>query len=250
MLSRLFILIILTLVWVHTGFSQVPMMQDFTMIGDTYKTPDGCYRLTDEVDYSSGSIWYKYPVDFAEAFMIQLSIRAGCKDESGADGMVLVFTRRSNQLGYVGEGIGFAGMVPSVGIEIDTWRNYHLNDPAEDHIAIMANGRVGHRSDLAGPNKIINIEDCYRHSLVIIWRPETQTLSVEIDTQEVISASGDIAGGIFGGNSQVYWGVTAATGRYNNLHEVCFDSLVKLEKLQIIPYRLDSLPEDMAVNAR
>ncbi len=238
MFSRLYFLIVLLTSVPFASFAQIPMMQDFTIIGDTYKTLDGCYRLTEEVDYSSGSIWYKYPVDLSEPFKIQLSIRVGCKDESGADGMVFVFTKRMNQLGYVGEGIGFAGLVPSVGIEIDTWRNYHLNDPAEDHIAIMANGRVGHRSDLAGPNKIVNIEDCYRHSLVIIWRPESQKLSVEIDTQEVIAATGDIARNIFGGQNKVYWGVTAATGRYNNLHEVCFDSLVKGEKEQIIPFRV------------
>ena len=206
--------------------AQRPSIDDFTLIGDTYLTTDECFRLTEAVDYSSGSIWYKYPVSLSQPFVVELNILVGCEDEGGADGMVFVMTRKQNQLGYVGEGIGFAGMVPSVGIEIDTWLNYHLNDPKEDHIAIMANGRVGHRSDLAGPNILPNMEDCTLHSLVIFWNPQAQRLSVEIDGQEVIAAQADLIGGIFGGNDEIYWGVTAATGRYNNIHEVCFDRTV------------------------
>ena len=39
----------------------------------------------------------------------------------------------------------------------------------------------------------------------------------------MISVKKDLVKDIFGGNSIVYWGMTAATGRYNNIHEVCFD---------------------------
>lgn len=139
--------------------------------------------------------------------------------------MVFVFTPQTNRLGYVGEGIGFSGLVPSIGIEIDTWINYHLKDPKEDHLAIMANGRVGHYDNLAGPTPIPNIEDCLQHSFVVIWNPQTQRLSVEIDRKEIISTQLDLVNQIFRGNPQVYWGVTAATGRYNNIHEVCFDRI-------------------------
>ncbi|MEZ4826449.1 MAG: L-type lectin-domain containing protein [Bacteroidia bacterium] len=205
--------------------AQRPTVDDFTLRGSTYLTDDYCFRLTEDVDYTSGSIWYKRPVSLMQPFVIELSIMAGCQDAEGADGMVFVFTPFGNQLGYVGEGMGFAGMVPSVGIEVDTWRNYHLNDPEEDHVAIMANGRMGHYSDLAGPQPIVNIEDCTRHRFVVVWQPAIQRLSVEIDNVEIIAATYDLVGGIFGGNDEVYWGVTAATGRYNNIHEVCFDRL-------------------------
>lgn len=211
-----------------TIFSQRPSIDDFTLVGDTYLTTDECFRLTEAIDYASGSIWYKYPVSLAEPFVVELNVLLGCEDEGGADGMVFVMTPQQNQLGYMGEGIGFAGMAPSIGIELDTWINYHLNDPVEDHIAIMANGRVGHRNDLAGPTPLPNLEDCALHSLVIFWDPSNQRLSVEIDNTEVIAAQYDIIGGIFGGKDEIYWGITAATGRYNNIHEVCFDRTVML----------------------
>ncbi len=208
-----------------SALAQRPFVEDFVLSGDTYLTDDFCFRLTEAVDYRSGSIWYKRPIDLSEPFSIELSIMVGCEDTDGADGMVFVFTPQARRTGYVGEGMGFAGLRPSIGIEVDTWRNYHLNDPAEDHIAIMANGRVGHQADLAGPNVIANIEDCTRHSFYVRWNPNQQKLWVEIDGEEVIAATGDIVNEIFRGQSQVYWGMTAATGRYHNIHEVCFDRI-------------------------
>lgn len=225
MLLHVFSILILVGMLGSQLFAQRPTLEDFTLRGDTYLTEGDCFRLTEELDYSSGSIWYKRPVSLAEPFAIELSILAGCQDEIGADGMVFVFTPQTNQLGYVGEGIGFAGLVPSVGIEIDTWLNYHLNDPKEDHLAIMANGRMGHHNDLAGPITIPNIEDCKQHSFVVIWQPATQRLSVELDRKEIIAVQHNLVGNIFRGNPIVYWGVTAATGRYNNIHEVCFDRM-------------------------
>lgn len=222
---RSFFLVLAVLIVPFIAIAQRPSIEDFTMFGDTYRTEDDCFRLTEEEDYSSGSIWYKRPISLSAPFSIELSILAGCKDGDGADGMVFVFTSRANTVGYRGEGIGFGGLRPSIGIEVDTWLNYHLNDPREDHVAIMANGQVGHYNDLAGPIPIPNIEDCRRHQLAIRWDPATQRLSVEIDKQEVIAARADLVNTIFQGNDVVYWGVTAATGRYNNFHEVCFDRL-------------------------
>lgn len=199
--------------------------EDFTISGDTYITDEECFRLTDENDYSSGSIWYRNPINLSEPFSIKLSIMVGCQDDVGADGMVFLFASRPNRVGTRGEGIGFRGLAPSVGIEIDTWLNEHLRDPVEDHISIMLNGRVGHWNDLAGPVKIDNIEDCMRHGFYVHWTPNTQTLSVEIDGQTIVSATYDLVNKVFGGNPIVFWGMTAATGRYNNMHEVCFDRL-------------------------
>ena len=217
-----------------TAWGQRPFVDDFTLSGDTYLTEDYCFRLTEAYPYRSGSIWYKYPVDLSQSFRIELSIMAGCEDAGGADGMVFVFASQANRQGYVGEGIGFAGLVPSVGIEIDTWRNEHLYDPSEDHLALLVNGRVGHFTDIAEPWVIPNLEDCTRHRLVISWQSGSQVLSVYIDGVERMSSQINMAGSIFGGNPKVYWGVTAATGRYFNIHEVCFDRLS-----QVLPKEAD-----------
>lgn len=233
LLATLFLLALFT---VLPGYGQRPTIDDFTISGDTYRTADDCFRLTEERNYSSGSIWYKRPVSLSAPFSIELSIMAGCKDEEGADGMVFVFTSQANRVGYVGEGIGFAGLRPSLGIEIDTWRNYHLNDPAEDHLAVLVNGQVGHfGNNLAGPVLIPNIEDCRRHKFAVRWNPDNQQLRIEIDNEPVITLQHNLINGVFQGNDTVYWGVTAATGRYNNFHEVCFDRLSYAPKPTPLP---------------
>lgn len=201
------------------------ILEDFTMSGDTYIVGDECYRLTDEENYSSGSIWYKYPINLENSFDIELKIMMGCKDDEGADGMVFIFTSRPNRVGGSGEGIGFGGLRPSFGIEIDTWRNYHLYDPAEDHLAVLFNGRVGHFNDEIPPTTIPNLEDCMRHRFAVRWEPDSKMLTIEIDRKKVLRARYDLVKGIFGGNSTVYWGVSAGTGRSNNIHEVCFDKM-------------------------
>lgn len=227
-----------TVAWVvlsSTLFAQRPFIEDFNLSGDTYLTDEDCFRLTEAYDYRSGSIWYKRALDLTQAFSVELQIRAGCEDEAGADGMVFVFSASPNQTGFVGEGIGFSGLRPSVGIEIDTWVNYHLGDPLEDHLAIMLNGRVGHAADLAGPVTIPNIEDCLLHTFVVIWNPDQNRLSVELDGEEVIFAQKDLLREVFKGQKDVYWGMTAATGRYNNIHEVCFDRIGYIEPLEECP---------------
>ena len=219
-------LVLLAALWLPFFLpAQRPSIEDFTMAGDTYRTEDDCFRLTEEQDYSSGSIWYRKAVSLASPFNIELSLMLGCKDEAGADGMVFIFASQPNRLGYVGEGIGFAGLVPSLGVEIDTWENEHLYDPPEDHIAILVNGRVGHFSAQSRPIIIPNLEDCRRHKFAVRWQPDQQRLAIEVDNAEIVTVSQDVVNGIFGGNDVVYWGVSAATGRYNNYHEVCFDRL-------------------------
>lgn len=198
---------------------------DFTMSGDTYLVDDQCFRLTDESNYSSGSIWYKYPINLTEGFDIELEVMLGCKNDDGADGMVFIFTNRPNRVGGSGEGIGFGGLRPSFGIEIDTWRNFHLYDPAEDHVAVLFNGHVRHYSDEIKPTIIPNLEDCTRHRFAVRWDPGSKTLSIEIDRRTILRAQFDLIRNIFGGNPTVYWGVSAGTGRYNNIHEVCFDKM-------------------------
>ena len=94
---------------------------------------------------------------------------SGCIDSTGADGIAFVLQPISTNVGDIGEGLGFEGVSPSVGISLDTWQNLRRNDPSYDHISIQLNGVVTHGSDLAGPVPASatsdNIEDCQWHVL-------------------------------------------------------------------------------------
>ena len=202
-----------------------PDMNAFRPEGDAEKINDRCFQLTPAYNWSGGSVWHKEPISLSAPFDMELNLMMGCDDFGGADGMVFVFHTEPSYYGYKGEGIGFGGLVPSLGIEVDTWRNHHLLDPAEDHIAVLYDGNVNHRYGLAGPVKIRNVEDCKLHALRIKWNPAAKTLEVYLDGSRVIALKHDIIHTVFRDNDRVYWGVTAATGAHNNRHQICFEKL-------------------------
>ena len=121
--------------------------------------------------------------------------------------------------------MGFAGLRPSLGIEFDTYQNYHLGDPSEDHISIMADGETYHGSSLVKPINVPNLEDCERHPLRITWNPDTQLLEIYLDGELKTAYNKDLVNEIFRGNSGVYWGITSATGRLSNNHDICIKKL-------------------------
>jgi outer membrane protein OmpA-like peptidoglycan-associated protein len=217
------------LLFLFTGnlSSQSPPLypNDFIITGETTQTGNQCYRLTSAIDWTSGAIWYKDPIDLSFSFQMELNIMFGCEDELGADGMVFVFSPYRTVPGYQGEGMGFAGLSPSLGIEVDTWENDHLGDPVQDHIAILQHGYVHHGYNLAGPMIIPNVEDCALHAFAIHWDNKEKKLSVRLDGKPVLHYQGDMVKDLFGGDPKVFWGVTAATGRYHNRHEICFEKL-------------------------
>ena len=95
------------------------------------KLSEDCYQLTEDRIWSGGSIYYPQKIDLNSDFNMELEVFLGCNDETGADGMVFVFSPKM-AMGREGEGMGFSGVSPSLGIEIDTWQNEHLYDPAYD----------------------------------------------------------------------------------------------------------------------
>lgn len=212
---------------------------DFELSGSATKLNDLCIRLVPDYQYESGAAWYKKAIDLNMPFEMQICLVLGCEDEEGADGIVFVFYPHINRngSGFWGEGMGFAGLRPSLGIEFDTYRNYHLGDPAEDHLAIMANGETHHAQTLVGPIVLPNLENCERHPMRILWNPDDQKLQVYLDDELRAVYDGDLVNTIFRGNSAVYWGVTAATGRLSNNHDICIKKLQFAEAK--IPSALD-----------
>ena len=77
-----------------------------------------------------------------------------------------------------------------------------------------------------------NLEDGERRIMRIVWDPAANLLQVFLDNNLQVAFNGDIVNGIFGGNPIVYWGVTAATGRLSNNHEICIKKLLFTDATQ------------------
>lgn len=192
--------------------------------GNAFQTSCNCWRLTQASNNQNGSVWNVNLYDLSTPFNFTFDVFLGCND-GGADGIAFVLQPLSVNAGSSGGGIGYAGINPSLAVELDTYQNG--GEPSYDHMAIQRNGNVSHSggSMLAGTVPISassnNVEDCAWHQLNVVWDPTTNTMTVYFDGVQRLSYTGDIINNIFGGNPNVYWGFTAATGGANNEHRFC-----------------------------
>jgi gliding motility-associated-like protein len=199
-----------------------------------------CFEITPDQNFLSGGVWYDNPIDFANDFTIYYQNNFGTKDTNGADGMALVFkTDATAEIGIVGGGIGYEGILNSLIIEFDTYKNSNRGDPNEDHTGIMSNGVSIHsaNSSLAGPiqasSTSVNIEDGIDHNIKIVWVANTKTLEVYFDCDLRLSVTKDVKIDIFGGDDSVFFGFVGSTGGKSNLHQVCFNSVSFVENLNL-----------------
>lgn len=207
----------------------------FHFNGSARRLDDRCYQLTPASNAQVGSIWDTTKIDLTKSFDANLDLFFGCKDADGADGIVFGFQPINTSIGQQGEGMGFLGVNPSIGIEMDTYQNFNRSDPSYDHIAIIKNGDITHSTPntLAGPVSIGsngNVEDCQKHSLRVKWDATAKKLQVWFDCDLKLTYTADIVNEIFGGNPLVFWGFTAATGGANNEQNVCFKFTTLLDK--------------------
>lgn len=194
---------------------------DYEMRGAARMLDNGCVRLTPDAPWSKGSVWTKQMLDLSRPFDVTVSLRFGDRDALGADGIVFALSP-VRATGWRGEGIGYAGLRGSVGIELDTYQNRREGDPAEDHLGLLLNGSPIHRDFV--PVALPNLEDGRPHALRVQWTPAADELRVYLDGEHRASYPGPVIREVLGTGSKVSWGLTAGTGRKSNPHEVCFES--------------------------
>ncbi len=218
------------------GICFLPFVKgQFHFNGSARQLDDRCYQLTPAANGLVGSIWDTSKIDLTKSFDANLDVYFGCKDGDGADGIVFGFQPVSTSIGQQGEGMGFLGVKPSIGIAMDTYQNFNRNDPSYDHISIIKNGDItlGTANTLAGPVSIGtngNVEDCQKHSLRVKWDAAAKKLQVWFDCELKFTYTADIVNEIFGGDPLVFWGFTSATGGLNNEQNVCFKFTTLLDK--------------------
>lgn len=222
-------LFFIPLVFALPFFAQIPNFttSDFKVSGDAFTVGEQCFQLTAAREWQGGSVWYKKPIDLDEPFEMEIDLSFGC-DDFGADGIVFIFHDKL-RTGRQGEGMGFGGLYPSFGIEMDTYENPHQGDPRYDHMSLMKNGQMNHRRGITSPVSILpgykNIEDCGTHRVAVSWTPSTHMIKITIDGATRIEKKYDMVKEIFHDNPNVFWGFTAATGGQHNVHKVCLEKI-------------------------
>lgn len=215
--------LLITLIVIKTLAS---LKAQFIVNGRAFQSSPTCWTLTPAANGAVGSVWNEKKINLNESFDISVDIFLGCKDADGADGFVFGFQPVSTSIGTQGQGLGFSGVRPSIGIELDTYQNSDEGDPAFDHVAIIKNGIVNHNTanTLAGPKGFgnnMNVEDCRYHDLRVVWNVTLKKLDLYWDCIPLLSYTGDIVKDIFNGDPLVFWGFTASTGGANNEQKFC-----------------------------
>ncbi|MGC4101595.1 lectin-like domain-containing protein [Ferruginibacter sp.] len=206
--------------------SQILFAQQYTVNGSATQTACNAYTLTPAAGGQSGSVWNNNKINLTQSFDFKFDVWLGSPQPggAGADGIAFVLQPISTSVGSSGNGMGYSGITPAVGVTIDTYQNSSPdNDPSYDHIAIQLNGDINHNSanNIAGPVTAVNgsndIEDAAWHTMRVQWDAATTTLSIYIDGSLRVSAVRDLVNTVFAGNPMVYWGFTGSTGGEFNL---------------------------------
>jgi gliding motility-associated-like protein len=198
----------------------------FTLNGSTTDLGGDCFRLTPNLTGQVGTLWYTDLIDLSEPFRVEADIFLGFSD-GGADGLAFVLQPLSTGAGTSGGSLGYAGISPSAIVEFDTYQNGANGDPFCDHTALLTNGDPVHTAGTAitppvqASSTACNIEDGAFHSLSVRWDPALTRLEVYVDCALRIDATVDLTAAVFGGDPNVYWGFTGATGGLSNEHRVC-----------------------------
>ncbi|MBM3448698.1 MAG: hypothetical protein FJX90_06290 [Bacteroidetes bacterium] len=203
------------------------LSQNYFLNGNAIATGNDCYQLTDALNYQNGTVWYANQIDLNQSFDITFEMNVGDND-GGADGICFVMhTQGTSAIGQSGGGLGYLNFGTSLAVEFDTWQNGEYGDPSFDHIAIVQNGDINHNgaNNLAGPVQMdafnANTEDGQTRTVRITWNPTTQLFQVYYNCVFRVQTTVDIINTIFNGQSNVYWGFTAATGGAENVQTVC-----------------------------
>ncbi|MFT5822298.1 MAG: gliding motility-associated-like protein [Crocinitomix sp.] len=190
---------------------------------DTYGTTTGtcdCYQLTDELTYEAGSIWSPNSIDLTNSFDFTFDVNLGDIDAGGADGIVFVIRKLPGDPGGGGGGLGYDGILSSIGVEVDTWYNVENGDLVDDHVGMHSDGAVAH--DLVAAITLgSNVEDGANHAFRVTWDPVSFDLEIFFDGTSMFTYTGDLTTLFFDGDPEVYFGWTAGTGGSWNVQTVC-----------------------------
>ena len=185
-------------------------------------------RLTNNLG-QSGSAFLTNPINlanqasFSTFFRFRISTPLGISDNDGqgADGIVFVVQTVSNTAGGGGGGIGYTGIVDSLGVEFDTWNNgTGLNDPNGNHVGINLDGSFNGGTQVIG-TRMNNGADWFAW---IDYNGATSLIEVRLSETNsrpgaaTLSRTADLAAIL--GQTNAFVGFTSGTGSAGGFHDI------------------------------
>ncbi|HXB50960.1 MAG TPA: IPT/TIG domain-containing protein, partial [Streptosporangiaceae bacterium] len=173
----------------------------------TASPPD--LQLTPATNWQVGSAFYPTPVAGAG---ITASFDVFTGSGSGADGLTFALADASaakpTALGVIGGGEGFSG-IAGIAVSFDTWKN--TNDPSNNFVGIATTNSPQQSLNYATTNASIPALRNTVHHVVVTT--DATGISVTMDGTQVLVYATKLP-------PQVLVGFTAATGGFNDIHQV------------------------------
>jgi len=183
--------------------------------------------LTPDTAETVGGAFYTASFDLDIDFDLKFSVYLGERDEEGADGIVFIIATE-DVTAQTGEGLGYQGITPSIGVEIDTYPNDgehlggDLSDPADDHLTVDLDGSADHHDSDRPIVTLANVEDGQEHDFRVRWTAAAGLLEVYFDDLQtpLLSYDDNFQDENLEGNNLVRLGFTGSTGAYSNLQYI------------------------------
>jgi len=181
-------------------------------------------RLTPAVAQQNGSAFFKNRISLANkrSFSSYFVLQFSQGSVPPADGIVFTIQTQANDVTSSGGGLGYKGIMPSVGIEFDTWKNTEdgIADPDANHIGLDINGDVHSVQTAPAPGTLAN----NTWHVWVDYNGATNNLQVRMNTannrtaaQLVMTATRNLANDI---GADAFVGFTGGTGGAYENHDV------------------------------
>ena len=201
---------------------------NLTMNGAS-KVVAGVLRVAPSAPNQAGSAFTTAKVSLADAgsFSTYFRFRFSNQVNTGADGLVFVVQNVANNVGGLGGGIGYGGLMPSVAVEFDNWHNWEGSDPSASHIGINQNGSMVSSPVLDLPYDLDN--GLMKYAWVdyngATDRLEVRLAETDVRPEEPLLVKSVDLPAILGA-MEAFVGFTSGTGLASADHDVTFWQLV------------------------
>ncbi len=210
------------------GITYGTISEVFTLSGTAIEISNTEFQLTDALNSQAGAATIVDRINFSDSFSFSFDAFLGDND-SGADGMAIIFHNDPNgasAVGDVGEGLGVSGIQNGIVLELDTYNNgSSRGDQWFDHGMIWDSDNQSGVGLLTSATYLGELENGNWHTIIINWDASKNTISYYVGNTLAGTYTGDLINNYFGGNNLVFFGFSASTGALNNTQKVRFNSV-------------------------
>jgi len=191
-------------------------------------------RLTQASAWNKGAVWYDQKQNVQNGFDTTFKFQITEKDPvyNGADGFAFVIQNESStaigrfgQPGYGSYTIEETNGIPnSIAIEFDTYNNWNLGDPGDNHISVQSRGLLpnctDHEYSYGVTSNISDLNDGNVHTARILYSGDLLSVFLNDLSNPCLSVNLDMAN-ILQLDSGTSWvGFTSGTGSGYENHDI------------------------------